>query len=165
MKFNFRILLDHGADANELYNLKYRSAVLNQDNSTTVSFQRQRSIQTISTIEFVMRNTGNKDRLCLLIEKLLSKIDDFEDAIESILEVRDLSFRLLKVVLNVAQQQKGKAIADLINAKYGDDSLTALHMAVSSNYSGDISEEMAYLLEHGGDILIQGNKLFPSYHF
>ena len=165
MKFNFRILLDHGADANELYNLKYRSAVLNQDNSTTALLQRQRSIQSISTIEYVMKYADNKDRLCLLIEKLLSKIDDFEDAIESILDDPYLSFRLLKVVLNVAQQQKGKAIADLINAKYGDDSLTALHMAVSSNYSDDISEEMAYLLKHGGDILIQGNKLLSSYYF
>ena len=165
MKFNFRILLDHGADANELYNLKYRSAVLNQDDSTTVLLQRQRSIQSISTVEFVMRNTDNKDRLCLLIEKLLSKIDDFEDAIESILDTRDLSFRLLKVVLNVAQQQKGKAIADLINAKYGDDSLTALHMAVSTNYSDDITEEMGYLLEHGGDILIQGNNPLSYYYF
>ena len=160
MKFNFRILLDHGADANELYNLKYRSAVLNQDNSTTALLQRQRSIQSISTIEYVMKYADNKDRLCLLIEKLLSKIDDFEDAIESILDDPYLSFRLLKVVLNVAQQQKGKAIADLINANYGDDSLTALHMAVSSNYSDDITEEMAYLLEHGGDILIPGIKSY-----
>ena len=160
MKFNFRILLDHGADANELYNLKYRSAVLNQDNSTTALLQRQRSIQSISTIEYVMKYADNKDRLCLLIEKLLSKIDDFEDAIESILDDPYLSFRLLKVVLNVAQQQKGKAIADLINGKYGDDSLTALHMAVSSNYSDDITEEMAYLLEHGGDILIPGIKSY-----
>ena len=107
-----------------------------------------------------MKYADNKDRLCLLIEKLLSKIDDFEDAIESILDNRNLSFRLLKVVLNVAQQQKGKAIADLINGKYGDDSLTALHMAVSSNYSDDITEEMAYLLEHGGDILIPGIKSY-----
>ena len=108
MKFNFRILLDHGADANELYNLKYRSAVLNQDNSTTVPLQRQRSIQSISTIEYVMKYADNKDRLCLLIEKLLSKIYDFEDAIESILYHPYLSFRLLKVVLNVAQKKKGK---------------------------------------------------------
>ena len=160
MMFNFRILLDYGADANELYNLKYRSAVLNQDNSTTVPLQRQRSIQSISTIEYVMKYADNKDRLCLLIEKLLSKIYDFEDAIESILDHPYLSFRLLKVVLNVAQQQKGKDIADLINSKYGDDSLTALHMAVSSNYSDDITEEMAYLLEHGGDILIPGIKSY-----
>ena len=107
-----------------------------------------------------MKYADNKDRLCLLIEKLLSKIDDFDVAIESILDDPYLSFRLLKVVLNVAQQQKGKAIADLINAKYGDDSLTALHMAVSSNYSDDITEEMAYLLEHGGDILIPGIKSY-----
>ena len=160
MKFDFRILLDHGADANELYHLKYRSAVLNQDNSTTVLLQRQRSIHSISTIEYVMKYADNKDRLCLLIEKLLSKIDDFEDAIESILDDPYLSFRLLKVVLNVAQQQKGKCIAELINKKYGEDSLTALHMAVSSNYSNDISEEMAYLLEHGGDILIPGIKSY-----
>ena len=110
-----------------------------------------------------MRNAGDKDRLCLLIEKLLSKIDDFDEAIEFILESPHLSFRLLKTVLNVAQEQKGKDIADLINAKYGDDSLTALHMAVSSNYSDDISEEMAYLLEHGGDILIPGTYKIIAY--
>ena len=33
---------------------------------------------------------------------------------------------------------------------------TALHMAVLSNNTDDISEELAYLLENGGDVLIPG---------
>ena len=161
MKCDFRILLDHGANANSVLNIEYRTAALNQENEETES--KSKSFRSISTIQYVMTFTNDKNMLCPLIEKLLSKVDDFEKAVEVILEYDpSLSYRLLKTIINVAQQQKGKDIADLINKKYGDDSLTALHMAVASNYSDDISEEMAYLLEHGGDILIQGSKLLSS---
>ena len=158
MSYVFRILLDHGADANSVLNLEYRTAALLENGATESKGKSNRSI---STIQYVMQYTSDKDMLCPLIEKLLSKVDDFEKAVEFILEYDpSLSFRLLKTILNVAQQQKGKDIANLINKKYGDDSLTALHMAVGSNYSDDISEEMAYLLEHGGDILIPGIQIF-----
>ena len=42
---------------------------------------------------------------------------------------------------------------------------TALHMAVLSNNTDDISEELAYLLENGGDVLIPGKDFLGNKYF
>ena len=105
-----------------------------------------------------MRTANEKEKAIDLIEKLLSEINEFEDATELVLDDSSLSFKLLKTVLKIAQNQKNGSISikDLINRKYRDETVTALHMVVISNNTDDISEEMAYLLEHGGDVLIPG---------
>ena len=106
-----------------------------------------------------MRTANEKEKASELIEKLLSNVTNFEEAIELVLDDSSLSFKLLKIILNIAQNLKNSgsvAISDLINRKYRDESMTALHMAVLSNNTDDISEELAYLLQNGGDVLIPG---------
>ena len=85
---------------------------------------------------------------------------NFEEAIEDILDDSAPSFKLLRTILDVAKHQRGENfdIADLINKKYGRLSLTFLQMVVKSSFSDDISEEIAYLLEHGSDILVPGKE-------
>ena len=162
--FFFRILLDHGADANELYHREYRTGI-KQGNSTV---SKSRSKRSISTVEHVMRTANEKEKASELIEKLLSNVTNFEEAIELVLDDSSLSFKLLKIILNIAQNLKNSGsvdISDLINRKYRDESMTALHMAVLSNNTDDISEELAYLLENGGDVLIPGKDFRGNEYF
>ena len=115
-----------------------------------------------------MRTANEKEKASELIEKLLSNVTNFEEAIELVLDDSSLSFKLLKIILNIAQNLKNSgsvAISDLINRKYRDESMTALHMAVLSNNTDDISEELAYLLENGGDVLIPGKDFRGNEYF
>ena len=120
--FFFRILLDHGADANELYHREYRTGI-KQGNSTV---SKSRSKRSISTVEHVMRTANEKEKASELIEKLLSNVTNFEEAIELVLDDSSLSFKLLKIILNIAQNLKNSGsvdISDLINRKYRDESM------------------------------------------
>ena len=126
---------------------------MKQGDGTTVS--KSKSTRSLSTIEQVLRTANEKEKAIELIEKLLSKVTNFEEATELVLDDSALSFKLLKTVLSVAELRH-ISITDLINRKYTDDSVTAMHMVVWSNNIDDISEEMSYLLDHGGDVLIPG---------
>ena len=116
---------------------------------------KSKSTRSLSTIEHVLRTANEKEKAIELIEKLLSKVSNFNEATELVLDDSALSFKLLKTVLSVAELRH-VSIRDLINGKYTDDSVTAMHMVVWSNNIHDISEEMSYLLDHVGDVLIPG---------
>ena len=73
-----------------------------------------------------MRTANEKEKASELIEKLLSNVTNFEEAIELVLDDSSLSFKLLKIILNIAQNLKNSgsvAISDLINRKYRDESM------------------------------------------
>ena len=73
-----------------------------------------------------MRTANEKEKASELIEKLLSNVTNFEEAIELVLDDSSLSFKLLKIILNIAQNLKNSGsvdISDLINRKYRDESM------------------------------------------
>ena len=147
-----RILLDNGADANEVLVTEYRQAAIEGEKT----IPRGRKTRPISTMERLMRTANEKEKCLDLVEKLLSKLQDFEESIEWILDDSSLSFKLLKIVLKEAEI-RGKDVSALINGSYRENSLTAIHMLLSSNLISDIEEELDFLLEHGGDVLVKAN--------
>ena len=73
-----------------------------------------------------MRTANEKEKASELIEKLLSNVTNFEEAMELVLDDSSLSFKLLKIILNIAQNLKNSGsvdISDLINRKYRDESM------------------------------------------
>ena len=86
-----------------------------------------------------MRTANEKEKASELIEKLLSNVTNFEEAIELVLDDSSLSFKLLKIILNIAQNLKNSgsvAISDLINRKYRDESMVR-NIWVFSHLKGD----------------------------
>ena len=138
------MLLDYGANANENIQSEYKALVNDKEEKRT---------RTISSMSWLCKHANDKANLIPIVEKLLEKVKDFDDAVDSVLDDSSLNFKLLQVVLTEAEN-RGLNMTELINNGYNPEERTAVHLLAISNHLTDITDEMVFLLGNGANPMI-----------
>ena len=94
------------------------------------------------------------------MDKLLSKMSEIniKEAVEHVFDDSNIDFDLMKIFLRYAEKTQMN-VQELINHKDTSTYQTALHILMRSNLTDDITNDLNFLLEKGGDIMIQGKPL------
>ena len=138
------MLLDYGANANENIQSEYKAIINGKE---------EKRSRTISSMAWLCKHANDKANLIPIVTKLLEKVDDFDDAVDSVLDDSSLNFDLLQVVLTEAEN-RGLNMTELINNGYNEEERTAVHLLAISNHLTDITDEMVFLLGNGADPMI-----------
>ena len=178
-----QLLLEYGADANEFIEVQERAWVLHRLSSVESGITTSgtdhvdmsphgsiiSTIKTMSTIEYVLSKSNSRQYAYDVMDKLLSKMKrpNVKKAIKHVFDDSNLEFDLMKLFLEHADKKQGDSEAEdlnfsmkeLINQKDKTTHQTALHVLMRSNQTSDIQKDLEYLIEKGGDILIQGKPL------